>query len=418
MNDITNNTKTISENKEKLDIAFFACLFYYFIEYFRPQNKYAIFKDLHLGDLAVAIFVICFFLAGKRFIVKNRINRLVTIYFLWCFICSYIGINFAESWTFIIYFFKFYLVYFLTINTITNERQLIWFIFFIGVMYFSYTNFVARNWIFSGLSVGIRGSYYGAGFFHNPNDMSAALSSFFGLSLYMIYADKYRLFNKFPNKWFHVINTVLILLGVLLTSTRGGAVALAACFLYFWKKQGFKIRYAILILLIAVTFASMLSPAQWEKFENIGTEKDKTGQSRLDNWKVAWKMMNDYPIFGVGPWNYVQAKKEIYHETENLFVQHNIFFQASTELGYPGLFILLCLIYSFYKTTSQVKRLDFRDSKKTYFYISQGVELSMVGFIFSGMFITTLYYPFFWLNLAFAVSLNNIAMSKYAESKT
>src|SRR6056297_2710157 len=228
MSDIVDNTSSGSATKEKLDIAFFACLFYYFIEYYRPQNKYAIFKDLHLGDLAVAIFVICFILAGKKIIVKNRINVLLTLYFLWCFICSFIGINFAESWTFIIYFFKFYLVYFLTINTITNERQLIWFIFFIGVMYFSYTNYVARNWIFSGLSVGIRGSYYGAGFFHNPNDMSAALSSFFGLSLYMIYADKYRLFNKFPNKWFHVINTVLILLGVLLTSTRGGAVALAA----------------------------------------------------------------------------------------------------------------------------------------------------------------------------------------------
>ena len=399
-------------SEEKFDIAFFACLFYYFIEYFRPHQKYAAFKGIPFGDIAVGFFVLSFFLAGKRLEAKNQINILITVYFFWIFICSILGINFDQSWQFIIYFFKFYLVYILTINTITNEKQLIWFIFFIGLLYFSYTNFGIRNWLFTGFSGGVRGSYFGAGFFNNPNDMSAALSSFFGLSLYMIFADKYKLFNKFPNAWFHTINTALIILGILLTSTRGGAVALAACLLYFWKKQGLKLKYAFLIVLIGLTFAGMLSEAQWQKFERIGTEQDESARDRIDNWKIAWRMMNDHPLVGVGPNNYVQAKKKLYNETQNMFVQHNIFLQASTELGYTGFFILLLMIYSFYRSTRYVKKIDYASDKRAYFYIANGMEICMLGFIVSGMFITTLYYPFFWLNLAIVVSLQNIVMKR------
>ncbi|MCF8026424.1 MAG: O-antigen ligase family protein, partial [Desulfobacteraceae bacterium] len=306
--------KALAEHAGKLDIAFYACLFYYFVEYFRPHQKYAIFKGIPFGDISAGLFIICFLLAGRRIEVKNRINFLVGLYFSWILVCSLAGVNFSTSWEFIIYFFKFFLVYFLTVNTITSEKQLIWFIFFIALLYFSYTNFALRSWVLSGFSGSIRGAYYGAGFFANPNDMSAALSSFFGLSLYMIFADKYRLFNKFPNKWFHVVNTALTVLGVLITSTRGGAVALAACLLYFWKKKRFQVKYFLLLLLVGVSFFAMLSEAQLEKFERIGTEQDESGQDRLDNWAIAWKMMNDYPVFGVGPWNYVEAKKKAYNE--------------------------------------------------------------------------------------------------------
>ena len=43
--------------------------------------------------------------------------------------------------------------------------------------------------------------------------------------------------------------------------------------------------------------------------------------------------------------------------------------------------------------------------------MARGLDGSLVGLIVSGSFISVLYYPFFWINFAMTVALNNAALN-------
>jgi len=395
------------------NIAFYTCLFYFFIEYFRPQEKYSLFKGILLGKMSGILFLAAFVLEGRKLTVKNKLNTLILIYFFWTVCCSITGINWNASYNFLIDFSKTILIYFLTINTINNEKRLFQFVFFICVMYFSFTNFAVRQLIASGFHVGFRGIWIGSGFFQNPNDMGAALSSFFGISFYMIFADKQKLFGWIKNSWFHILNTLFFVLATVVSSARLAALGLGASLLYIWKQNKFRIKYGIVGALLVLIYIASLSPEQIERFRNMGSKSDQTAQERIYNWKIALKMMKDYPIFGVGPGNYVEAKQVFYNETENLFVQHNIFLQASTELGYPGLFLLLLILGIFYKNMAYVKKIVRKQNmSKSYLYLAYGLEVGTLGFMVSGFFITVLYYPFLWVNLMISTALYDLVTTR------
>ena len=46
------------------------------------------------------------------------------------------------------------------------------------------------------------------------------------------------------------------------------------------------------------------------------------------------------------------------------------------------------------------------------YYMAHGLDGALVGYLASGFFVTVLYYPYFWINLAMTVSLNAIARKK------
>lgn len=401
------------KQKTKPNAAFYGCLFYFFIEYFRPQEKYSFVKGLPLGKICAILFLILFLLEGRKLSIKNRIDKLILIYFFWLIICSITGIDLNASFQFLTNFGKLILIYFLTINTIDNRKRLFQLVFFICLLYFSFTNFAVRQWVESGFHVGFRGTFVGSGYFKNPNDMGCALATFFGISFYMVYADSGILFKRVKNKYFHIINTIFFIVGILVSGARLAAVGLAVSLVYIWAKNKFRIKYLVIGSVLVFAYIATLSPDQLQRFQDMGSKKDKTAQERIINWKIGLQMMNDFPVFGVGPGNYVEAKEYYYNEHKNLFVQHNIFLQASTELGYPGLFLLLLIFYSFYKKMFEIKKeIIAKDLTKSFYYLAQGLEVGTLGFMVSGFFITTLYYPFLWVNLMIAGALTNLIKRK------
>ena len=44
--------------------------------------------------------------------------------------------------------------------------------------------------------------------------------------------------------------------------------------------------------------------------------------------------------------------------------------------------------------------------------MSHGLDAALIGYLACGFFVTVLYYPFFWINLAMTVALHNAAVNK------
>ena len=102
--------------------------------------------------------------------------------------------------------------------------------------------------------------------------------------------------------------------------------------------------YAIFLLAVAVGLR-MAGPAVVERFATIFVDserRDSSSQSRLDLWEGCWKVMLEYPIFGLGPDCFPIVVPEY---TDNKYPKgkeaHSVWFQTGAELGFPGLIFLL-----------------------------------------------------------------------------
>ena len=92
---------------------------------------------------------------------------------------------------------------------------------------------------------------------------------------------------------------------------------------------------------------------------------------------------------------------------------HNVFLQASTELGYAGLAAFLIMIgWTFRMNAKTRKRMRGRPDGQYLHFMAMGLDAALVGFMVSGFFVTVLYYPYFWVNYSLTAALYTVARDK------
>jgi len=411
------NYKAIEKSETKLfHLSLYFSLLYLITEYMRPQSMYEDLAGLPLAQIVIVGIIISFILEGRKLSNYNFQNILILGYLFWFFVSYLFALKSELAWQPLVDFTKWVVVYFLLINTINDRRRLYIFLIVLLLLNFKYAQFAVRIWIEKGFYSDPRGLHegggIGAGFFKNPNDLGVALNSVLGISFYMIFYDSIKIFNWFKMRWFHMLSTLAIPLAVLATSSRGAALALGAVACGIWYKSNRKFIGITVLVIFAIVFIYLIPEDNWVRFERMGTEQDKTGMSRLELMHAAIKMTNEHPLTGVGPNNFIYANQNYYHN--NLpYVQHNVFAQAASELGYPGLMLFLGMILGcFYNQLKVRKILKEKNIEDPFLYgVSHGLDICLVGYIVNGFFITVLYYPFFWMILILSTSLLNIVKS-------
>jgi O-antigen ligase len=225
----------------------------------------------------------------------------------------------------------------------------------------------------------------------------------------MIGSDTKKLFNWFKMRWFHIVMMVSMPLTVLATSSRGSAIALGFVSLGIWYKGKRKFIGIAVLIIAASAFILLIPGDNWTRFQQINTEQDSSGQTRLKLWQAGIEMANNYPLTGVGPDNFIYMNRNR-QDSAFRFEQHNVYVQAASELGYPGLILFVAMILGCFYNQRKVRlMLKEKGIDDPFLYgLSHGIDISLVGFAVNGMFITVLYYPFFWMLLSLSVSLFDV----------
>jgi O-antigen ligase len=101
---------------------------------------------------------------------------------------------------------------------------------------------------------------------------------------------------------------------------------------------------------------------------------------------------------------------------------HSLYFTLLPELGLIGTFlfasmIVLSLKDLFYirKILKSQKEKESNEESRRIHYLALALEGSLVGFLASSAFISTLYYPNFWILCGFIVSLRKIIRERFGD---
>ena len=398
----------------RYDFSFWIIIAYIFFEFGRPQDWVPILGSLHIP---MVLQILCFLTLITR--LPKRLPKQAILIFLFLLIMAKsvpFALNkyfaFKGTQFFAYMFFGSILPMMVLINSYPKTNRLI------------------RTWILVVIFVAVTGLVKGrgsGGFFGDENDFALLLNISIPFSFFLLFGERSKLWKIL---WISSIG--IFILANASSLSRGGFLGLVSVGLYCWLKSKHKVKATLVFAMAIVLMLSFAPERYWDELKTIrtSTEKGDTGGERLYFWKLAWRMLLDNPIMGVGAGNfgmnpdaYMTAEEK--EERGELWggghywgrVCHSTYFTILAEEGLPGAIVFLLIVYAFFKDMNRVIKFYVRKRKKEaselevrvekMHYLALGAKGSMVGFLATGAFLTVIYYPVFWTLIAMSVFIKN-----------
>lgn len=226
---------------------------------------------------------------------------------------------------------------------------------------------------------------------------------------------------------------------VIVGFSRGGFVGLVVALLYCLLKSPKKWVAVSIggVGIIAVLF--LASAEYWQDMGTITATTEGTADLRIEAWKIAFRMFQAYPIFGVGPGNFVwhaaayQSPEQFEKFDRGLFLlSHSTYFDLLSELGLIGVGLFVTMLYYNYKdVTFMTKHLQrwkqnlgrevrgtveeqqsFFDDCQRISCSAYGLMGATVGLLAAFSFLSGLYYSNFWVLTAMIVALKEVSIAR------
>jgi O-antigen ligase len=217
------------------------------------------------------------------------------------------------------------------------------------------------------------------------------------------------------------------LLGIMLTVSRSGLVALAvACLAAILFSGRWRPRVTAISLTVAITAVIyFLTFAPESSRERITTAEGGTG--RQDIWKVAWRMVEDEPLRGVGAGNFpttsihyliapgLLRRSDFIVDTQK--TTHNVYLETLAELGIVGLTMLVVLILLLFRCSVEAIRQFERNGDLTMEILARAQLVALIGLLASMFFSSDQYSKQLWLLFATGPTLLAIARSRRPDTE-
>lgn len=223
----------------------------------------------------------------------------------------------------------------------------------------------------------------------------------------------------------------LFVMSLISTSSRGGFLGLIAVGGYCWLYSPRKLM-SLLLGLCLVGLVLIAAPQEyWDRISTItddSTMESGTAGQRVFTWGIGWEMFLANPVLGVGqgnfPWTIGEYMGGRTWQTKSLSGRqaHSMYFTLLPELGLVGLVMFGSMLYLSFRDTrvSQLLASLSRDMGKwrdadpevmRAVLFGNAILGGIIGYLATSTFISTLYYPTFWILMGLAVALRNTTQS-------
>ncbi len=376
-----------------------------FVLYFRPYEMIPGLSGFQtmawqVASVTALVYLLTQFSTAGNLTVLPLEIKCILFMAAWGFITMPIAISPALAWeTYSETFIKVVIVFVILVNVLQTRRRitgLMWLGIGIGAI-LSYEAFgLYRAGIFEveGYRVGVDAG----GMFGNPNDLSLHLVLFIPIAIGLGMGSKGLL-----AKGLNFGAAGLMMVGVMVTQSRGGFLGLIAVIAILTWKIGRKHRvqamtmfafFGIFILAFApggylIRILSIFIP---------GLDPVGSSDHRWDTLiQSVWVSLRN--PWGIGMGNYIIVG------SRNL-VSHNAYTQVSAEMGLLAFAAYLTIMFRPVRKLGKILQSDdVRTSDPWLYYVTIGLQASILGFAVSSFFASVAYLWFIYFPVAFAICL-------------
>ncbi len=380
---------------------------------FRPAETIPGLAGIARLSFGVAALTMLFFFStqiwheGRLTARPREVNILLAL----C-VAALISIPFGiDPWTsrhmFLDAFVKFVLMFLVMINAVRTEKRLRGMLYLViaAGAFLAYSALSAyRRGAFSVEGYRVRGTFTGT--LADPNDTALFLVMMIPLAIALFLAAR----AKFP-RLILVLATLLMTGAIFVTYSRGGFLALLvmSAFLTWKLSRRAPIQTAIFAFFALILVAVALPPNYLERLSSItDSSRDTRGSAsqRRDLLNQSVEVALTHPLAGIGMGNFPQVSRSGH-------ASHNAYTQVASEMGLPALALYLAFIFVALGRLKRIERetralAGNHDAYKRIYFLSIGLQASLIGFMVGSFFLSVAYYWFLYYLVGFAVCLSRL----------
>lgn len=325
--------------------------------------------------------------------------------------CMFLSVLFSfnrkVSFLAMIVYLKTIILYFLTVNLINNKKQ--FFIILSTVMvallfsfFYGVTNLLSGAIALQQGNISAAELFRLTGLGFEPNFFAATLVTFVPIPFLFFFVEK-----KISRKLFWTFLFSCLVAATVLTVSRGGILSLGFVMLLLIikkrRQRGVLIGAAMVLLLLLI----LTPPDIWERFSTISTlRKDASIRERTNLLVGAIYYFTNYPIFGIGIGNFIQAS---IHFITRHQPAHNMYLEMGAETGLFGFISFLALIGVSIRYLTESSKIFLKNKLWYWSLLADSLKLGFYGFLFAALFLSLQQDTLFWSLLGLSGALYKIA---------
>src|SRR6185369_4748819 len=204
---------------------------------------------------------------------------------------------------------------------------------------------------------------------------------------------------------------LLLVLMVVLTSSRGGFVGLLAAGMFFvYRRRGIGAAVGVLLLLVGSVFllptdlGTRALATIFQDSSQLPAGLETSNRAHVALFWAALRMIGDSPLVGVGPLNF-KALSTLYTGLEQGNIAHNSLLEIAAELGLPALAVFLMLLTATFRTLGRATRATGSPEAQELAGWAEGLRSGLLGFLVAGCFISAQYEKVLWLSVFLTIVL-------------
>jgi len=345
----------------------------------------------------------------KKIAPLTRLNSMMLLFFVaitLSVVTAYWFTAFFEAWQWAV---RLLILYILIVNLVdTPERFKA-----LGIVILVLTGYVCilgirEYFLKGGPSGNFRTTGVTGGMFESGNDFAQILDMYIPFTIALFFYVK-----KFWLKLVWLGLTVMAVAVNVMTFSRGGFLGLIAVLGFIFFRSDRKIVILPFLLSLLILFIIFAPASYMNRMKSISSyNQDESSQGRIDAWKTGMRMFAASPLTGIGVGCFYGAYLRYGIGIDR--VAHNSFITALAELGIVGTIpFLLLIFFSFqasYRVAKYLRQINRTDS--FLYLIANTLPISLVGYIVTAIFLTSLYYPSLYILFGFFSALQIIVLEK------
>lgn len=390
------------------NITFLGVYLFTFFVFFRPYELIPGLDFLSSGAYIIALATLLIYLPtqltteGNLTVLSTEVKAIAAMTLI-AFLTIPIAKDPATAWTiFNDTYIKAVLMFIVMANVVRTRARLtalLWLSFLITV----YMSYMAIDLYLKGefKTEGYRVSVDLQGLFNNPNDMALHLTTMTPIIIVLGLATKSKIL-----RWVYFSCGALFIFANVVTFSRGGFLGLIVSgIVLMWKLgRNQRLKFTVISIVVGGLFI-LLAPGNYglrllsifiPGLDPVGSadmRRESLILSLLVTLRNPWGIgIGNFPIVGI-------------HSHES----HNAYTQVSSEIGLLGLAAYLIFMLSPFRKLGAIERALFAEEEYDWFYyLSIGLQASLVGYLVSSFFGSVAYNWFIYYLIAYAVAFRRI----------
>lgn len=225
-------------------------------------------------------------------------------------------------------------------------------------------------------------------------------------------------------KFFYASALAILFIELLNTYSRGGYLAFFVVFfliiIFFTKSNPLIISGVAVVMLLTLP----LLPARYvDRFQTLYSLSDENSniiyqessfRGRTSELLTGWTMFIEHPLLGVGAANY-PINYQKYTQIVGLEVRseareaHSLYVEILAETGIIGFLAFAGIVFFLFRGLARMKsEIVMSGNQKEWLSYISAVQVSLVGYLFSAIFLHGAYIRFFWILTALSLALLQI----------